>query len=478
MTPEPTTACPRRILTLADLEPLGVYRFPSPPSLQHTKNQFCLRRVGTELHAFAVGNSTDQYPVLEWIVPEAPPSFTMSEAPTLSLKRNWGCFYKDYLRASGSAKGLLGGLWWDDIGERLWWSYGSGYAPTSHHPTIGCTVLDDAAGTSQTYGPWKTEWHCQRTRGAWATIPAAFRPLVGGQRAAIMAPQSSGNVMSPFGASLASMALPDAPETEPPDYSAYTFTIGNRGILLYDNEHRQAKDPRFKLCGWNDPYDHTKGAWIRPPVATFGGDGKGIAESDTMNSVVTVETEDVWGLLYFGQLCTTPPDYTAPGDPDGFVHMWYGDPSHGGKYGDPTLNKHCCHRQDDPWWPSTGPGTHYRVAHSWTFAWEDLEASTLGTVPLSSVPARECWQWKQVIPQMRWRYRNSPFGGASFDPLTRRIYVYLRDMDYFTIKDRSRPVILVLGVRTEPGPVPDPPTTFEPDSDNAGADDLEGEETQ
>ena len=57
---------------------------------------------------------------------------------------------------------------------------------------------------------------------------------------------------------------------------------------------------------------------------------KAAGQDDSMLSCAWIDLPDKHGLLYFGQLVTTPVGYTAPGDPDGFVHMWYGDPYHTG----------------------------------------------------------------------------------------------------------------------------------------------------
>ena len=204
-----------------------------------------------------------------------------------------------------------------------------------------------AAAPLRLYGPWRTEWVSNRTRGAFCALPSAFASsYTSGRNVGITATQASGNVSSPFGACLSAMSLPD-PASTPPDVTTNThWTVANQGLILHDLDHRQARDTRYKHCGWKVAYDCKAGAVLEPGVPFWGGSDPGSC-SDTMCSCVWVDLPDKHGLLFFGQLATTPEGYTAPGDPDGLIHQGYGNAFHyTSTSGLPNV---CCHNQDDPY---------------------------------------------------------------------------------------------------------------------------------
>ena len=149
------------------------------------------------------------------------------------------------------------------------------------------------------------------------------------------------------------------PTSTPPDVTTNThWTVANQGLILHDLDHRQARDTRYKHCGWKVAYDCKAGDVLEPGVPFWGGSDPGSC-NDTMCSCVWVDLPDKHGLLFFGQLATTPEGYTAPGDPDGLIHQGYGNAFHyTSTSGLPNV---CCHNQDDPYWGTTGPFAHYRV---------------------------------------------------------------------------------------------------------------------
>ena len=143
-------------------------------------------------------------PVQEFAIPDTAPSRTLASAPFLSLVKDWGDVRSGHIRTTtndGSEPtfgNLPGGLHWDEARNALWWTYGSSYVPTESHPTVGATVLDDKAGTYQTFGPWRTEWNAQLTLGAMGQIPPAFAAAyTNGKSVGMMANQSAGNAGSP-----------------------------------------------------------------------------------------------------------------------------------------------------------------------------------------------------------------------------------------------------------------------------------------
>jgi hypothetical protein len=222
------------------------------------------------------------------------------------------------------------------------------------------------------------------------------------------------------------------------------WTIANHGLILHDLEHRQARDTRYKTCGWNVKYDCRLGSGVSQGIPLFCGPDPASGQDDSMSECVWVDLPDKHGLIYFGQLVTTPVGYTSPGDPDGYVHMWYGDPFRS----DGTPARTCCHGQDDPWWGATGPGAHYRVPMGWIYNPDDLVVTAQGTASLWSRVPTSTFQWRQYFPQVFWpRYPGGAFGaGAVFDASTRRIYVPMRYQDGVTMPPNGRPAILVFQV--------------------------------
>jgi hypothetical protein len=401
-----------------------------------------MRIVGGETRFFMMGNETEGNALFEFALPAESPSPDLASAPAGVLRRTWGKPMSGRMVTGGSASSsYLGGIHWDPTYNALWWSYGEGYVPTGHDPSIGATVLNDSTGGFQSYGPWRTQWHSQRTRGAFTTLPASFASFTNGRRNGIMSQQASGNALSPFGAILSALDLPDPTRTPPDGATSSSWALANHGLLLHDMDHRQARDTRYKTCGWNTKYDCRAGSFIQPGTGFFSGADPAAGQDDTMSSCAWIDLPDKRGLLYFGQLVTTPDGYRAPGDADGFVHLWYGDPFRS----DGSPAKTCCHGQDDPWWGATGPGAHYRVPMGWIYDPADLVATAQGSAALWSRVPTSTFQWRSYVPQIEPRYA-TPFGGAAFDAASRRLYVVLRH-DRLTYPPHARPVVMVFEIR-------------------------------
>jgi hypothetical protein len=430
-------------LTPSDLKFKGFIRLSlEAGGLWYAGGTIALRKVGGQSRAFMYGNGTENNPVLEFVMPDNP-STDLASAPIAPLAKTWGTPLLGRIATGGDPRWYYpGGLYWDEPRKALWWSYGNGYAPIQHHPTIGCTVLNDNSGAWTSYGPWRTEWNCQRTRGGFIQIPASFASsYTSSKSVGIMASQASGNAGSPFGAIMSAMQLPD-PWSTPADVDGSThWTIASHGLILHDINHRQERDQRYRTCGWNVQYDCAAGSPNLPNPALFGGYDPASGENDTMKACAWVDLPDKHGVVYFGQLVTTPDGYTAPNDPDGFVHMWYGDP-----YSKNTTYQHCCHGQDDPWWGATGPGAHYRVPMGWIYNPNDLIATAQGKADLWSRKPTHTFQLKNYAPQLNSRYASGFFNGAAFDAERRRIYVVLGGQDFLTAPPNQRPVLMVFDI--------------------------------
>lgn len=436
----------KAVLTPNDISFLGYIRFSGEHDLWYTYGQLALRRAGGQLRAFTAGNVTDNYPLLEYTLPDTP-NASVAAAPFATLTRNWGTVGPDRLLTGGSLGAVMGGLYWDQGRNALWWSYGDSYVPVQKHPTLGCAVLNDSAGTAKFCGPWRTEWQSQRTRGAFCSIPDTFASTsTSGKNVGIMSSITSGSADSPWGANLSAMSLPDPLNTPADVITTDThWTVANQGLIFHDLDHRQKRDTRYKACGWATPYQCAGGATLEAGIPLFGGPRPASNSDDTMSSCVWIDLPDKHGLLYFGQLVGTPQGYTAPGDPDGLTHQWYGAAFHNSS---PSgITQACCHNQDDPYWNATGPGTHYRVAKGWIYNPTQLIDTARGSAALWSRTPTSEFEWAGKLPSANGRIRPGFFSGSVFDPLTKRIYIVLNDVDAVTAPPRARPAIGVFEVR-------------------------------
>jgi hypothetical protein len=442
----------KTLLTPADFSCIGYLRFPPDfDDLWYAYGQLSLRRVGSELRVLSAGSTTHDFPVLEYRVPDAAPSMTMATAPMLTPIRNWGTIPETVRITGGSGGSVVGGFLWDEARQGIWATYKDWYAPVEHHPTILFLHLP-ANGVMKIYGPWRTEWNSQRTGGGLTLIPQAFvdAHLGGGSNVGVMS--YSGGAASPFGANLSRMRLPD-PFTVKPDVSVPAavslnppWTIANDGLILHDIDHRQARDQRYKICGWNGlEYDCAAPGVpvpeIGPPL--FG--GKLANDHDTFSSKLWIDLPDKHGLVGFGQLASTPEGYRAPGDPDGLIHAWYGAAL--STQNPMGKERYCCHGQYDEYWNATGPGAHRRVAKGWIYNPNDLAATAQKKADLwSRVPTTDAFEWGKVIPYLNGPVRPGAFGGSGFEAASRTIYVVLAGADT-SFPGKPRPLIAVLSVK-------------------------------
>lgn len=488
----------KRTLTMDDLEFAGYVRFPPDlDDLWYSYGQLAVQRTGGRLRVFSAGNATHFFPVLEYIMPEGALSKDMMTAQMMTPVKYWGTVpdsartktLMSWIQAreaetaaryaldhpddrgritGGTGGSTLGGFLWDENRKGLWATYKDWYAPVEHHPTQLFFHLPDG-GPMKIYGPWRTEWNSQMTGGGLTAIPQSFvdANLGGGSNVAVTC--YSGGAASPFGAVLSRMRLLD-PFTTPPDVSVPVtvtqyphWTVANDGLIRHDINTRMKRDTRYKICGWNNiVYDCSAPGVPTPEVGPplFG--GKLANDQDTMSSALWIDLPDKHGLLFFGQLATTPEGYAAPGDPDGLTHVWYGAALS-------TANpkgkeRYCCHSQYDMHWDATGPGCHYRVAKGWVYNPSDLVATARKEASLDSrVPASE-FEFGKVLPAaagppsvgaenygriteaMSRPVQPGFWGGSAFDPTSRRIFVILAASDR-SYAGPARPLIAAFDVK-------------------------------
>ena len=461
----------KSVLAPSDLTFRGYLRFPASGvgDLYYSGAPMGSRTVGTSKRIFMWGAlSGGVYPLLEFEIPATAPNTTLASSPALTLVKDWGDVLTGFHLTGDVDEGYgIGGMQWDEEHNALWWTYGAAYVPQSNHPTICATVLDDDAGTSATYGPWRFDLSGPNfTRGAMFPLPASFATdNTDGKNVAVVGMMHSGVTSSPFGPSLHAFAFFD-PTTMPANTLADpSTTITPTTLIGHDITHKKSRDTRYKTCGWTSPYDCRLGTPIADGITDWGGIDSSTAENDQVRWGVWIDTPTKHGVLYGGQLVRTPLGYTAPGDPDGLVHMWYGDPSHAsstGSDGSGYVNLECCTGQADPYWLATGPGAHFRMPMGWIYDPDDLIAVAAGTVdPWALTPTTDAFEWGAVAPSSAFADAHPPaspsdfdnvpsadhFGlGAFFDSTTNLLYMSWRADLYTT--GNLRPLVMVFEVAT------------------------------
>lgn len=449
----------RAVLRPNDLRFLGFYRFPSNMDTLAgiAFPTMTFRKVGGQSRVFVWGGPrkdfTD-YGLMEIALPDTP-STTVATAPQGTLIRDWGNLTKGYANADGTGGIFPTGMLYDETRNAIWWTYCAVYVAAAEFPALGCSVLNDSNGTFQSYGPWRTQWRTNMTLGPLGMIPAAFAAqYTNGKRLGMVGAQVSGNAASPFGASLSAHEFIDHTRAAANAFNdGGGYSLASHGLIQHPVEHKQARDTNYKLCmfvrGGADPYVCTPngsygGSTVQPGAPVFGSQEGAVGTNDGMSSWVWIDLPDKHGLLYFGQLATTPTGYVAPYDADGLIHRGYASLS-----GQPPV---CCHGQDDPFFNSTGPWAHAMMPMGWIYNPDDLVATARGTASLWSRTPTSVFQWKDYSPQFQspldtrniGRFPSGMFGGgAHFDPSTRRLYTTLRFMDQTSIFGFARPVICV-----------------------------------
>lgn len=114
---------------------------------------------------------------------------------------------------------LVGGLWWDELQEVLWYTLWPYYAPSVVMPFLGAVRLHDN-GTVTRYGPWHyvSNDYIGFRKVCWyfLPIPQQYQPLFGGRRIALGANVlgASGGSPTNWGPGLTALHLPDLASTQ------------------------------------------------------------------------------------------------------------------------------------------------------------------------------------------------------------------------------------------------------------------------
>jgi hypothetical protein len=446
------------LLQPADLSFAGYYGWPYPGFNMDASGAITLQEVGGEVHVFVVLQTTIapiEKRLVEYRLPTDAPDPDITTAPRLTPLVDHGNIFINAFANSGLASAdanniNLGGLHWDAANSGFWFSYGDPYGVAAlHYPNLQFVSFTPnvAGGTVGTiYGPWRMAPQPNMTRGGVVPVDPTFGDAyLNGARFGIVSGSASGIDTCTAGCSLFAIEPFDptavAAATLPnPAYSPSNAQVDGAWPIMHDSAHPQTRDSNYRLCFWSEEGDPGHQHWncalanhIEVPGTLWGGrvGSPTLAnEVDSLSGAVWINTATKKGVVFFGQLTTTPAGYTPPGtDPDGMVHAWYGN--------DTTSPGTCCHLQPDTFWAGThGPGSHYKVPHAWCYDPDDLIGPATGAAdPWSLTPA---WIHQFVDASGNLDFPGMPvdnqvrsgfFAAHVFHAATNRIYFQLFNVD-------------------------------------------------
>jgi hypothetical protein len=385
------------------------------------------------------------HPLVEFeIDPTVPANPTMGSAPYMTYLRTWGDIRDGHIlvASGGQSNFYAGGCCLEPVNSTtsyLWWATNDGYTIAADYPELSCTVLHHDTITWESYGPWRIDKHSTGHRrfctGQMLQLPPAFVAAhCPGYGKGVMGQTGSSAGQSPFGPSL--LVFEDFnPTTKPPATGVNQApNVASKTLIAHDGDHKKARDTRYKTCGWTVPYNCTLGSNILPGTSDWGGSDPAVL-MDNCAWLTWVDLPTRRGVIYGGQLVRTPSGYTAPGDPDGYVHQWYGSATHGTSSGSGYADQACCHGQPSPWWGSTGPASHFLQPMGWIYDPLDLGGVIdVGgaTSPYALTPTTDAFEWKAICSGCNitpptavtdWAGVFDWWGAGWLDPTTHKLYV-------------------------------------------------------
>ena len=103
-----------------DLKFLGFIRYPQTGvgDLWYSSKTFAIRKVGSELRIYILGNVTQGSPIHELTLPDTAPNTNIAAAPLCTYRRSWPDIMAGRMLTGGSAGAYAGGMFWDTSRER------------------------------------------------------------------------------------------------------------------------------------------------------------------------------------------------------------------------------------------------------------------------------------------------------------------------------------------------------------------------
>lgn len=242
------------------------------------------RVVDGERHFFFTGHRYANDPLIELVAPETLGGDPAS-APVASLFRYWGDIYGGRKVTSEQPDGSqpnenwTEGLLWDEVNQRLLWSYGNWYAAAHvDNPVLGATTLNPD-GTVTVQGPWRTSSDSQQTRSFAVFLSPAVSAAAGGANLGLGGKLQSINAGASWGPSLNAITAPTDEPTDSP--------LGAQVVISHPitpTSQRTPRIPDYEVARNPDGTPDTAGT--QPPV-----DGVGFwTELDETTGAVFVHT--------------------------------------------------------------------------------------------------------------------------------------------------------------------------------------------
>lgn len=334
--------------------------------------------------------------------------------------RNWGDVTQGRMLVRDGANGVqVRGLLYNPADGYLYVAYGDTYMTSQPaDPSVIAAKLNDTTGAVQSFGPWRTAEHSQKTRGFMTLLPA---DVAGGRTIGIGGPIQAQNGFGPRGAVLFALD-PFNPTTTPTaTRTDTTVNVRNTRLIYSDINQPQVRDANYKICGFNTPNDPSSGGWIMPGDPTWNNRGRDDLALDRIDAVAWVRTGSVEGAVFFGQM--TMPVPGANYGSDTVPHIWYGPANNPCPHGQPSRTE------------GTGPKSGSMAPVMLIF---DRTKLNPGKAPVPTSTTR------LTAPQLTQNATNDQvFGGAWFDGTDT---LYLSAVNAVS-EGEPRPIILVYKVK-------------------------------
>ena len=292
----------KALIGLSDLAWLGMCHAPNA-GFSYNEGQIAVRYVGGERRVLMakwhqkdatngwVGN------LAELRLPALAETSDLSQAMTVVREwPNWNWVPTGDLLAQVANGWEIGGLWWDESQQVVWYTVYPYYGPNAVTPFLGATRLNDN-GTVTRYGPWyyisKTDQRFRKVSRWILPIPPSAQGDCGGRTVAIGAAYigASGGMPVHWGPGLTALRLPDLGSTAPVEAGVplMDYSPGAGGLAAPWFHCRREADYRTL---------NSSGGAIPAPI---NGEGFWQASADNVTGVAWIETATRHGLMLIGQ---------------------------------------------------------------------------------------------------------------------------------------------------------------------------------
>ena len=299
--PDPAPA--KALIARSDLGWQGMCHAPDG-GFSYNEGQVAVRYVGGERRLLMV-KWHQKDATNGWagnLVELRPPALaqTTDASQAMTVVREWARWHwvpTGSLLTSLSNGWEVGGLWWDESQQVVWYTLYPYYGPGVAMPFLGATRLNDN-GTVSRYGPWyyvsPTTDSFRKVCYWFVPIPASAQADCGGRRMAIGATAmgASGGSPTNWGPGLTALRLPDLASSGPVEAGLplMDYSPGAGGLA----------HPWFH-CRREPDYASINSPQSGAIPAPIGREGFWQASADNATGVAWIETKTKHGLILIGQ---------------------------------------------------------------------------------------------------------------------------------------------------------------------------------